>query len=103
MIVTKNNFMSDESAKQINNYIAAHTDLILYAYIFVYFIYLIFKTYHLNAFVFGDEWTCSYNSRHFLFSKTTENDVLYFLVYRLTNLWGTDFYEGARILNAFLI
>lgn len=72
----------------------------LIVYIIIYFLFLYFRSVGLNVFIMGDEQLLSFNSRHYPLNKTTENDVLYFLVYRLTNLWGKEFYEGARFLNA---
>lgn len=98
---TSDTFLMDSSGDSRWKFLNSRNFLIVYT--IVYFLFLYLRSAGLNVCWLGDEQLLSFNSRHYPLNKTTENDVLYFLVYRLTNLWGKEFYEGARFLNALFL
>jgi phosphoglycerol transferase len=66
----------------------------------IVFLVLIFRDSGLYPVVFADEYSYSKFSRLLPFSASTLPGYLYLAIYRLTNLCGDGFLEGARILNA---
>ena len=64
------------------------------------FLFLVFRNSGLGPSVLGDEWSYSLYSRLLPFSRAQVPSFLYYLIYRSSNVCGTEFASCARMLNA---
>lgn len=74
-------------------------DVTLVAGMTAAFVFLLFRNIGLHPVVFADEWVYSMGSRLTKLRAADPPLYIYFFVYRLTKHCGSEFLEGARILN----